>query len=148
MIEQLHDFALVEIGGLAGTRGLHRRHIVGDAAGDKARILDAAQRFDHLGAEIAGQQRNDVAARHFMAQHARFGRELLVEGVQIGLGALEPCPGILQMIGGVDLADEIFRQTALALVAQEGFERRGGKHPAEIPDHRFDHTSLLALAAT
>ena len=72
----------------------------------------------------------------------RFGGEQLVEGLDIDLGALEFRPGVFQMIGGVGAADDVGGQAALALEPRKGLERRGGQHPAEIPDHRLDHHSL------
>ena len=47
--------------------------------------LDAAQRLDHLGAEIAGQQRQHVLARNVMAERLGFLGESLVEAVDIDL---------------------------------------------------------------
>jgi len=79
---------------------------------------------------------------------SRFRGEGLVETVEIELGALEFGPGIVQMIGAVDPPDQIGRQALLALIAGEGFERRGGEHPAEIPDHRLDHIPALAQTAS
>ena len=71
--------------------------VVGDAAGLEAR-LDAAQRLDHFGTQIARQQRQHVLAAHFGAQRQQFRREQLVERLDIQFGPLELGPGILVMI--------------------------------------------------
>ena len=39
-----------------------------------------------------------------MAERQSFRGESLVEAVEVELGALEPGPGVLEMVGAVDLA--------------------------------------------
>ncbi len=77
--------------------------------------LDALQRLDHLGAQIALKQRQHLAAAHFGAERARFLREQMIERVDVDLGALELGPGVFQMIGGVGAPDDVDGQAALGL---------------------------------
>ena len=69
--------------------------------------LDALERLDHFGTQIALQQGQHVLAAHLGAERAGFGREQRVEGIDIDLGALEFRPGVLEMIGGIGAADDV-----------------------------------------
>src|ERR1700709_847759 len=44
------------------------------------------------------------------------------------------------MIGRIGATDDVGGQAAFPLVPRKGLERRGGQHPAKIPDHRIDHS--------
>src|SRR5277367_938306 len=79
-----------------------------------------------------------------MAERLRLFRKFDIELIEVEFRALELRPGVLQRIGAVDLADQVFRQSALTLVARKGFEGRRGKNPAEIPDHGLEHRRLLS----
>ncbi len=48
--------------------------------------------------------------------------ERLVEGIDVDLGTFEQRPGIVLVVGRVDLADQGLGQAALALIARKGLE--------------------------
>jgi hypothetical protein len=131
VMKQLHDFALVQA---AHGTGAHRLEVVGDAADLHARP-DAAQRLDHLGADLAGQQPHHVATGHLVAERAAFVGERGIEGLQAEFAALQLGPGVVMRIGRIDGAQEILGQAARRLVAGECLEGTGRDHTAEIPDH-------------
>ncbi len=137
VIEQCHHFGDVERSAAAASDRVGGK-IIGDAAGLEPR-LHKSQSLNHLGAQIARQQRQDVLASNLRAQRQRFRREQPVEGLDVHFGAFEFCPGILPMVGGVGAPDNIGGQPAFVLETRKGLERRGGEHPAEVPDHRSDH---------
>jgi hypothetical protein len=120
------------------------RQVVGDAAGAEA-APDLAQRRDHGGADVAGEQRQHVAAAHLGAERAGLLGKQSVERVDVDLGALEFRPSILQVIGRVGAADDVGRQAALALETGKGLEGRGGDHPAEVENHGFDHHASIIM---
>jgi len=61
-------------------------------------------------------------------------------------GAFELGPGIFQMIGGIGAPDDVGGKPRSPRTAQTP-RRRSGQHPAEIPDHCFDHHSLPMVCA-
>ena len=67
----------------------------------------------------------------------------ILEAGGVDLVALEEGPGVVVGVGGVHPADEVPGQAVLLLQPVEGLERRGGEHPAEIPDHSLDRHAAL-----
>src|SRR6185295_6786009 len=74
-----------------------------------------------------------------MAERASLVGENPVEAVHVDIRALELCPGIVLVVGGIDLADRADGNAALALIVGKSFERRGGEDAAKVPNHSFDH---------
>ena len=74
-----------------------------------------------------------------MAEGPSFLGKGPVETMDIDVRALEQRPGIVLMVGGIDLADGANGNAPLALIARERFERRGREHAAKVPNHSFDH---------
>ena len=118
--------------------------VVGDAAQFEPGGAAGIERCHHARADVAGQQRQHIAAAYVMAQRCGFGGKGGIEAIGIELVAFQPCPGIAVGIDAVDAADDIVRQAALRLVAVEGIERRRGDDAAEIPQHRLDRHARLS----
>src|SRR5690606_13979819 len=100
----------------------------------------AFQRRHHFRPDIAGKKLDDVAAGNARAFCGGFFRKKTVELIQRAFAALKEGPGIGVGIGRVDAANEIERETLLALIAVEGFKGARRKNPAKIPDNSLDHT--------
>ena len=76
-----------------------------------------------------GEQRPGV---HAAAGGLGLSGEGVAELVEGELVALEPCPGVVEVVGGVDGTDEPGGQAVVLLVALEGVEGAGGEDPAEV----------------
>jgi NAD(P)-dependent dehydrogenase (short-subunit alcohol dehydrogenase family) len=77
-----------------------------------------------------------------VAQRPGFFRERRVEPVEIELRAFELGPGIVLMVGGIDLAQDVGGQAALFLITRERFKRGRGENAPKIKDHCCDHIGL------
>src|SRR5258705_3177244 len=51
------------------------------------------------------------------------------------------------MITGIGAPDDVGGQPSFGLETCKSLERRGGEHPAEIPDHRLDHQLASHVSA-
>src|SRR3546814_4110740 len=91
-------------------------------------VCSSDLRCDHARPHLAGDQRQDVAAMHVLAERAGLGLEQRAEGKRIDLAALEARPGIGMGIGGIDLAQEVARQAAAVLEADRKSTRLNSSH--------------------
>ena len=105
MIEQRHHLRDVKRSAAPASDRVGGQ-VIGDAPGLEL-CPDAPERLDHLGPQVARQQRQDVLAPDLGAERERFSREQLVKGFEVHFGALEFRPGILPMIVGIGAPDDI-----------------------------------------
>ncbi len=85
--------------------------------------LAGLERRDDARTQIARQKRQNVGAANVEAEGFRLiGKETIERG-GVDLGFLDQRPGVRIRIDGVDLADDVDRQAAFALIAVEGVER-------------------------
>src|SRR4051794_21543517 len=95
--------------------------------------------LDHLRSDLAGEQRQDLAAVDLVTERGRLLGELCRELVEAQLRTLESGPRVLVMVRGVDLTQEPGRQPAVLLEAGERLERRRQDHSPEIEQRGTDH---------
>jgi hypothetical protein len=101
-------------------------------------VFMRAQRLDHLGPDLAGQQRQHVGTAHLVPERTALDGEGLVEGLDPELAALELGPRVVVRVGRVDGAQEVRGQAAGGLVARERLEGARRDHAAEVPDDGLD----------